>query len=59
MSGNPYPWIMTRKWRWRAERRRRERVGFVDRPCARCGYDPVGFRKTCPACLVPIVEVGS
>jgi len=51
---NPYPWLMTpaAARAWRPQRRRRSLKTFRG-ACGHCGYDPVGYRKTCPACLVP------
>lgn len=31
-------------------RRSHPRRGFIDGPCVHCGYEPIGFRKTCAAC---------
>ena len=68
--GKPYSWVITRPVkgpgpgsgrRWDARkgyhdpsRPRLYRKGWIDEPCDYCGYDPIGFRKSCPACLAPV-----
>ena len=61
MTAGRYPWIPTRRAAVRSDARRGYRDGRAPRrlpdPCQVCGYDPIGRRKKCPACLAPTAEM--
>lgn len=58
----PYDWIIRdrndvdrklrdgRKGFREGVRRTHPRKGFNDGSCVHCGFEPIGFRKTCAAC---------
>lgn len=64
-----YPWIVRRVFTRPAPpprplrgrrpaqiRRRQNGCSWVDGPCGTCGYEPVGWRKRCPACRTVVAR---